>query len=75
MYRGSHIAPHERIDGIGLDEGGCNNERSVTFGGWPGVRILGVLKKYRKVDTNFLCKKNVWDPLAHYPPQAPPSLP
>ena len=42
MYRGIHIAPHERIEAIGFDGGSLNNELYVTFGGWPGVRIIGV---------------------------------
>ena len=45
MYIGSHIAPQEQIEAIRFDGRSCNNEISVTFGGWPGVRILGVLKK------------------------------
>ena len=57
MYRGIHIAPHVRIEAIGFDGSSWNNERSVTFGGWTGVRILGVLKKYCKVNTKVLRQK------------------
>ena len=49
--------PHELIEAIGFGGGSCNNERSVTFGGWPSVIILGVVKKYRKVDTKVLRQK------------------
>ena len=42
MYRGSHIAHNERIEAIGFDGGSLNNERSVTFGRWPDVRIMGL---------------------------------
>ena len=57
MYRGSHIAPCERIEAVGFDGGSCNNDLFVTFGGWPGVRIMGVLKKDRRVDTKVLHQK------------------
>ena len=33
--------PHELFEAIGFDGGSWNNDRSVNFGGWPGVRILG----------------------------------
>ena len=57
MYRGSHIAPHERNEAIGFDGGSFNNELSVILGGWPNIRILGALKKVRKVDTKVLRHK------------------
>ena len=51
--------PHEQIEAIGFNGGSWNNERCVIFGGWPGVRILGVFKKDRKVDTKVL-HQNFW---------------
>ena len=57
IYRGSHIAHNELIEAIGFDGGSLNNERSVTFGGWPDVRILRAKKKVRKVDIKFLRQK------------------
>ena len=57
MYRWSHIAPHERIETIVFDRGSWYNEQFVNFGGWSGVRIMGVLKKDLKVDTKVLRQK------------------
>ena len=57
MYRGSHIAPHERIEAIEFNGRSWSNEQSVTFCGWLGVRILGDFKKNRKVDTKVFRQK------------------
>ena len=54
MYRGSHIAPHEKIEAIGFDGGILNNEKYMILGGWSDVRILGAEKKVLKVDTKVL---------------------